>query len=151
MPELLDTVILEPEQENLITSERAKKYAKLSVLELEIMREKEELEEQLTVEEKKSVETALKESQQYFSIPQYFSVREVAMLTGLSPQVIRRHCANKKFNAFQATGQNGTWYIESEQFRDHPEWNTFIQKRNNLFIRSKRVAEAAQKLWDETE
>lgn len=84
-------------------------------------------------------------------IPKYFTVKEVSMLTGLSPQIICRHCSDKKYKACQENGENGIWLIESEQFQEHPSWDTFIQKRNEMFARSKRVAELALELWYKTD
>ncbi|PEA01905.1 hypothetical protein [Bacillus cereus] len=148
MIELLEQVKLTEEQERKFPTERAKKYMKIMILENEILSEKESIYNELSQEEMDSIENYAKES---YPVPKYLTVREVSMLTGLSKQMVRRHCVNKNFKGYQASGENGTWSVETEQFLSHPNWNEFIQQRNEMFNRSKKVAELAINLWDTEE
>ena len=122
-----------------ITNEAVKRYIKLVVLEQEILKEKEELSKTLTKEEIEAISN-------YFHIHKYFSVREVSKLLGISLQEVRRHCANKVYEGYQKSGENGTWYIESRQFITHPNWAVFISKREADFKRSRKIAELVLEL-----
>ncbi|WP_114555669.1 hypothetical protein [Bacillus sp. K6W] len=148
MTELLEQVQLTQEQEQKSPTERARRYAKIMILENEIRSEKESIYSELSQEEIDFIENFVKGS---YPVPKYLTVREVSMLTGLSKQMVRRHCVNNTFKGYQASGENGTWSIETEQFLAHPNWNEFIQQRNDMLHRSKKVAELAIKLWDTEE
>ncbi|CAH0346551.1 hypothetical protein [Bacillus sp. CECT 9360] len=149
MGEILNKVKLSETEERSIPTDRAKKYVKIRKLEEEIAREKSVLEE-LSAEEIAAIEDIFKKDI-VDEVPQYLSVKEVSMLTGLTPQIVRRHCANRKYAAYQPGGGNGTWHIESSRFRTYPNWLDFIQKRNELFSNSQQVAKLAVQLWDEDE
>ncbi|WP_133299579.1 hypothetical protein [Bacillus sp. V59.32b] len=106
--------------------------------------------EELSAEEIAAIEGIFK-NDKVDEVPQYLSVKEVSILTGLTPQIVRRHCANGKYAAYQPGGGNGTWHIESAQFRTYPNWLDFLQKRDELFSNSQQVAKLALQLWDESE
>ncbi|MGY0691926.1 hypothetical protein ACW2QC_03935 [Virgibacillus sp. FSP13] len=141
---ILKQVPLKPEQEKVITSEQVKTYIKMAILEQKIQKDKNELSKTLTKKEKQSIDA-------YFNVPKYLTVREVSNLTGLSQQIIRRHCANGKYKGYQASGQNGTWHVESEQFTNLPNWIEFIAKRAEEFEQTKTAARLAQKLLEESD
>lgn len=82
---------------------------------------------------------------------EFLSIRDVSKLTGLTPQIIRRHCANGKIKAFQIVGANSKWRIETEQFSNLPTWERFQMERNERFERSAEVAKIAKKMWEEQE
>lgn len=148
MTELLEQVKLTQEQEQKIPTERARRYAKIMILENAIRSEKESIYSELSQEEIDFIENFVKGS---YPVPKYLTVREVSMLTGLSKQMVRRHCVNNNFKGYQASGENGTWSVETEQFLTHPNWNEFSRERNEMFNRSKKVGELALQLWDAEE
>ena len=84
-------------------------------------------------------------------VPELLSVVEVAHITGLSAQMVRRHCKSGKFQGVQPSGLNGIWYVKSDTFKKNPEynWDAFMSKRNELYERSKEVAETYLKLVEE--
>ncbi|WP_150274929.1 hypothetical protein [Paenibacillus tepidiphilus] len=82
------------------------------------------------------------------NVPEFLSVRDVSKLTGRVPQVIRRHCANGKYDAEQVTGENGTWRIKSEQFMHLSTWDSFLKERKSEIENSKRIVDHATALWD---
>jgi hypothetical protein len=146
MSKILESVILGEEKERMLISERARRYAKLQYLEREILRESIQMREELTVEELRSVATALETEE--LPVPEFLSVRDVAKLTDLTPQIVRRHCMNGKYKGYQVAGENSTWRIESEQFKDNPHWISFLIERNEARERSKKVAVLAEQLWE---
>ena len=151
MGAIMDEIRLMPEQEK-IKSEKAKKLARLRNLERQTRKEIEKIKSELSQEEVQMVEdTFSEEDTQIDDVPEYLSVSEVAAITGLSPQIIRRHCSNGKFQGYQPSGPNGIWYVKSDTFRKSPEfdWNEFISKRNEMFARSKKVANISLELQDE--
>jgi len=130
---ILDQVKLESKYEGMITSEAARRYIKMIMLEQELEKEKQELTLKLQKEELQSISN-------YFNVPKFLSVREVANLTGLSQQIVRRHCANGKYSGYQTSGQNGTWHVESDQFSTLPNFMDFISKRNEGFTITTQIA-----------
>lgn len=87
-----------------------------------------------------------------YPIPAYLNAREVSLLTNLTQQEIRRKCKTGEFIGHQPGGENGIWHIDSKQFLNiHPNWDEFVKQRDEMFERSKKVAEIAIKLWDKTE
>jgi hypothetical protein len=81
------------------------------------------------------------------NVPEFLTVRDVSKLTGRVPQVIRRHCASRKYDAEQVAGENGTWRIKPEQFMHLSNWNAFLKERESEIENSKRVADHALALW----
>ncbi|QQZ62918.1 hypothetical protein JI735_10570 [Paenibacillus sonchi] len=82
------------------------------------------------------------------SVPEYLSVRDVSRLTGLVPQVIRRHCANGKWEAEQVAGEKSTWRIKPEPFMKLSNWGTFLRGCREELESSKKLADHALALWD---
>lgn len=151
MGEVLDKVSLTPNQEK-ITNEKARRFARLRNLERQARRDIEKLKSELSPEEVQMVEDTFDvEDTQIDDVPEYLSVSEVSVITGLSPQIIRRHCSSGKFQGYQPSGRNGIWYVKSDTFRKSPDfdWNDFINKRNEVFARSNEVANISLQLQDE--
>lgn len=147
--ELLKMIQITPEEENRIPTERARKAVILRKLENAINDEKLMLGE-LTEEEEAAVNDLFKDLI-VDDVPEYISVKEVAWLTKLSPQIVRRHCAKHKYIAYQPSGENGTWYIESDQFRNFPNWEEFLHARTEMLKRSQHTSKVAFQLWYETD
>lgn len=80
-------------------------------------------------------------------IPQYLTVRDVSKLTGLVPQVVRRHLANGKFKGEQVAGENSTWRIFPEQFMQYSNWEAFLKEREKEKHDSVKLTELGLELW----
>lgn len=139
---VLDQVRLDESEERLVKTEDARVYLKMLKLQLELKREIDEFSKKLQKEEIQSLSN-------YFNVTKYLTVREVANLTGVSQQIVRRHCASGKYKGYQASGANGTWNIESEQFSELPGFMDFISKRHDKFLKTKKIAELAKEMLDE--
>jgi len=150
MSAILEQVPLKPEQERVLSANE-RKYARIRILEREIRKQKALLTGELSDDEVEKVEATLEEEPIVDDVPKYLSVSEVAMITGLSPQMVRRNCASGKFDGYQPSGTNGVWFVKSDTFRNDPkvDWNEFIIKRNELFTQSKDVANSAMELQRE--
>ncbi|MGE7843199.1 helix-turn-helix domain-containing protein [Lysinibacillus sp. NPDC093712] len=60
-------------------------------------------------------------------IPKKIGVSDAAKILGVSPQMIRRHCANGKLSAQQTFEGSGKWTISvDEKITTAPYWNEFI-------------------------
>ncbi|MGM8216809.1 hypothetical protein ACLIA0_14830 [Bacillaceae bacterium W0354] len=150
MSKILEQIPLSHEQDQRISGEKARRFARIRNLEKQLQREKALLMKDLSEEEVNLVEEILNDNI-IDDVPKYMSVAEVALITGLSPQMVRRNCANGKYEAFQPSGSNGIWFIKSDTFRkDSRMWKEFIQRRNELFAKSNEVARDAITLQDET-
>ena len=138
------------EKERSFTSDVLKNYAKLRYLQLEASRESEVLVKQLSRDDVMRVEEMLRSMVQVeaqVEVPEYLSVRDVSRLTSLSPQMVRRHCIDKTYKAYQIAGVNSSWRIDPEQFKTNPNWSRFLFERDEEFSRSERVATIAEQLW----
>jgi hypothetical protein len=82
------------------------------------------------------------------NVPEYLSVRDVSKLTGLVPQIVRRHCAKGKWEAEQVAGENSTWRIKPEPFMKLSNWEAFLREREEERERSKKIVDHALALWD---
>ncbi|WHY72837.1 hypothetical protein [Fictibacillus enclensis] len=141
MSHVLDQVQLEEKEKQMVKSEAARAYLKMLKLKQELDKEIELYSQRLEKDEIQSIS-------EYFNVPKYLNVREVAALTGKSQQIVRRHCANKKYKGYQ-TSENGTWHVETEQFSDLPNFMEFITKRQEKFERTKEVARLAKEMINE--
>ena len=54
----------------------------------------------------------------------YLTVRDVAELLGISPQMVRRKCNSEKIKAWRTTGDTGEWRIDINQYLDDPTYST---------------------------
>ncbi|WP_353949103.1 helix-turn-helix domain-containing protein [Sporolactobacillus sp. Y61] len=63
------------------------------------------------------------------NIPRFLPVRDVAMMLDISPQMVRRYCADGHIKAHQRFKNHGNWLIEASQFAGHPNWNRYVTQR----------------------
>ncbi len=175
MSKILNNIPLNLEQEKIL-SEEVRNYAKIRNFEQYIRGIKQEIEElkeisgrKLSTKEIHKVEKTLKNEGEISSypsllahlknkdekvrrgVPEYLTVAEVALITGLSPQMIRRYCADGEFEAYQPSGPNGVWKIKSSNFKNYKgmTWKEFEKKRNELFSQSMELANDLVRLQDE--
>ena len=128
MVNLLDNVKPRPSDE-AIKSERVKEYVQLMRLHEELERKKNKLYEELKEEERKEAFEALSTE---FNLPPHVTVRDAAEIMDISPQMVRRHCAERKLAAQQTFEGSGKWRIETKQLMDQPNWERFIEKRARI-------------------
>lgn len=84
-------------------------------------------------------------------VPQYLTVREVSRLTGLVPQVVRRHLTKGKFKGEQVAGENSTWRVFPEQFMQYSNWEAFLKEREKERQNSIKLIKLGLELWDSDE
>ncbi|ALS79613.1 DNA-binding protein [Planococcus kocurii] len=146
MVNLLDNVKSRPSDE-LIKNKRVKEYVQLMRIAEEVEREIKRRTNELGEDEKQEAFEVL--SQEY-NIPQYVTVRDAADIMGISPQMVRRHCADGKMSAQQTFEGSGKWQIETQQLMDKPNWERFIEKRARIKNQSVGLAdEVLKNLQDE--
>ncbi|ANU11988.1 regulatory protein MerR [Planococcus antarcticus DSM 14505] len=137
MVDLLDNVKPRPSDE-AIKSERVKEYVQLMRLHEALERKKNMLYEELKEEERKEAFEALSNE---FNLPPHVTVRDAADIMSISPQMVRRHCAEKKLAAQQTFEGSGKWRIETKQLMDQPNWERFIEKRARIKDQSLGLAD----------
>ena len=145
---ILDIYELLPIEEQAITSQKAKDYVKITKLHEELEREKERLYQELNEAERKEAFEALSKQ---FNIPKYLTVRDASEILGITPQMVRRHCADGKLTAHQTLEGSGKWRIDADQFMDKPNWDKFIEKRARIKKQSKNIAKKVLEYLEEDE
>lgn len=140
----------EPQQKinESMNSDVSLNFMKIIMLQEELEMEKENLFKRLTFEEKKEIFQFLSKR---FNIPELITVRDVADILELSPQMVRRHCADGKIKSLQTLEGSGKWRVYSDQFMDHPNWFKFIKKRKKIKNQSIDIAEKMLDLLDDIE
>lgn len=129
-------------------SQKSKEFIKITILHEELERERERLFQELSPIEKTEAFEAISRQ---FNIPEYITVKEAAEVLGVSPQMIRRHCADGKIIGHQTLEGSGKWRIESTQFIGKPNWTKFVEKQKRLKIQSAKIAETAIEYLDDAE
>ncbi|MBA2937088.1 hypothetical protein HZF08_02080 [Paenibacillus sp. CGMCC 1.16610] len=159
MPNVLNQVTLPDSTERILDTESRISLAKILMLRRALIAEQMRVVEveKLTDNDVRAVEEIVNTLQldypnlmeEELEAPEYLSVRDVSKLTGLVPQVVRRHCASGTYKSHQVAGENSSWRIESDQFKTFPNWKKFLQEREEEFGSSQRVAKLALKLWSD--
>lgn len=67
-----------------------------------------------------------------FEIPENLSVGNVSELLNVTPQMVRCYCSEGKIEAYQTLEGSGKWKILTEQFKNHPNWEKFIQDKKHV-------------------
>lgn len=151
MTAILNGLKFNPAEEkviNAIDSERAKEFIKLMKLQEEIEREKERMYHQLNDKERQEAFSVIKKQ---YSIPDYLTVREVADLLEVTPQMVRRYCSEGKLKGHQRLAGSGKWRIDTEQFINHRNWDKFLIERAKISDRSFNLAMKMLKSIEEEE
>jgi S-adenosylmethionine:tRNA-ribosyltransferase-isomerase (queuine synthetase) len=121
-------------------SENARRYLELVRLSLELEKQKEKMYLALNEQEKEEVQNVLSQITEP-TIPEYLTVRDVALLLDVTPQMVRRYCAEGKIDAYQRLEGSGKWTIPTAQFLHHPSWPAFLRKRQKIKNQSINIAE----------
>lgn len=146
MVNLLDNVRPRPSDE-AIKNERVKEYIQLMRIAEEVEREIKKRASEMRDDEKREAFAAL--SQEY-NLPRYVTVRDAADIMNISPQMVRRHCADARLSAQQTFEGSGKWRIEAKQLMDQPNWERYIEKRARIKTQSLGLAnEVLNSLSDE--
>ncbi|MBP1994672.1 hypothetical protein [Paenibacillus eucommiae] len=157
MPDVLSYVTLPDATERAFASKDARKLAKIRLLQRALDLEAKIATRGLSDTDIKDIEDAIQaldvepfiereEAEQ--PIPEFLTVRDVSLITGLAPQVVRRHLQNGKYEGFQNAGENTTWNVYPTQFLTHPNWQKFLKEKDKGFEHSKQVANLALELLE---
>jgi predicted transcriptional regulator len=120
-------------------SENARHYVELIRLSFELEKQKEKMYRELNEQEKEEVRNVLKQIMESV-IPEHLTVRDVALLLEVTPQMVRRYCAEGKIDAHQRLEGSGKWIIPTAQFLNHPNWAKFIRKKEKVKNQSINIA-----------
>ncbi|KYD32968.1 helix-turn-helix domain-containing protein [Parageobacillus toebii] len=131
-------------------SENARRYLELVRLSLELEKQKEKMYLALNEQEKEEVQNVLSQITEP-TIPEYLTVRDVALLLDVTPQMVRRYCAEGKIDAYQRLEGSGKWIIPTAQFLHHPNWSAFLRKRQKVKNQSINIAEKMLEYLEEEE
>ncbi|QSB49351.1 helix-turn-helix domain-containing protein [Parageobacillus toebii] len=131
-------------------SENARRYLELVRLSLELEKQKEKMYLALNEQEKEEVQNVLSQITEP-TIPEYLTVRDVALLLDVTPQMVRRYCAEGKIDAYQRLEGSGKWTIPTAQFLHHPNWPAFLRKRQKVKNQSINIAEKMLEYLEEEE
>ncbi|MED4183584.1 helix-turn-helix domain-containing protein [Priestia megaterium] len=120
-----------------------------------VLKEAATLEIRMTLEEKKMLEqifnVAVEEKSSEQAEPEeYLTVRDVAKLLGISPQMVRRHCANNNIVSWRTAGEKGEWRIDIDQYRSNPSYSkrleTVLDQVRNRKERKQNLISAVKEL-----
>lgn len=130
-------------------SEKAKRYVTILRMQMELEKQKEQIYLELNEQEKQEANNILRKSIDY---PEYLSVRDVSDILEVTPQMVRRYCADGRIEARQRIEGSGKWLIPTDQFLTHPNWSNYIQNRNKHQKQSINIAsKMLQYLEEDTE
>ncbi|WP_317945360.1 helix-turn-helix domain-containing protein [Sporosarcina saromensis] len=137
MPAILDGFKLQPNEEQTLESQNAKDFVKIMMLQEELEREKERLYQALSEQEKIEAFNVLRTQ---FNIPDFITVRDASEILEITPQMVRRYCADGKLRGHQTLQGSGKWRLDTEQFIGKPNWDKFIEKRARIKKQSVNIA-----------
>jgi hypothetical protein len=129
-------------------SENAKRYVAILRMQMELDKQKELIYLELDDYEKEEANNVLKK-ETTLDIPEFLPVRDVAQILDVTPQMVRRYCANGQIDARQRMEGSGTWFIPTEQFINHPNWTKFIQKQERQKRQSLNIADKMLRYLEE--
>lgn len=79
---------------------------------------------------------------------EHIPARDVALILGISPGEVRKMCKENKIEATQR--ENSIHYdIPTEQFRNHPNWDAFLQKKEEQRQKSLALANYMVEYWSQ--
>ncbi|MCR2822369.1 helix-turn-helix domain-containing protein [Lederbergia panacisoli] len=131
-------------------SDSARHYVNLLFQSMEVEKLKEMAYLELRENEKIEVQQLLKHTFES-SLPVYLPVTEVSQILGVSPQMVRRYCAEGKIKAKQRLGETGQWLIPTEQFVSKPEFTKYLYQKEINRKKSIKAAEIMLQMIDEDE
>lgn len=66
------------------------------------------------------------------NLPAYLSVRDVSVMLDVTPQMVRRYCANGDIEAKRRLGSKGQWMIHTEQFIGSQDLENLLRKQDDI-------------------
>lgn len=129
-------------------SEKAKSYVELYRYSIELEKQKEIAYQELSGSEKQEAQNVLKKVTAS-NLPEFLPVSEVAMILDVSPQMVRRYCAEGKISAKQRLDDRGKWLIPTEQFLTKPEFSMYIKQKEVNRLKSIKAANTMLQMTDE--
>ncbi|RWR13582.1 helix-turn-helix domain-containing protein [Siminovitchia fortis] len=144
----ISDVMAQVNKENI--SENARQYVQLLHQSIEIDQEKEMFYLELNDDEKTEVEHVLKDVF-HTRLPEYMPVTEVAQMLNVTPQMVRRYCAEGKIKAKQRMENSGKWLIPTEQFLAKPEFSKHLKQKEINRMKSMKAIDLVLQGIDEEE
>lgn len=120
-----------------------------------VLKEAATLEIRMTPEERKMLEQIFNVAVEESNSPQvepeeYLTVRDVSQLLGISPQMVRRHCANNNIVSWRTAGEKGEWRIDIDQYRKNPSYSNrleaILEQARNRKARKQNLISAVREL-----
>ncbi|MBP3040272.1 helix-turn-helix domain-containing protein [Bacillaceae bacterium Marseille-Q3522] len=84
-------------------------------------------------------------------LPEYLSVSEVSQILNVSPQMVRRYCAEGKIIGKQRLEGSGKWLIPTEQFLSKPEFAKYIKQKEINRLKSMNAAKMMLQMIEDLE
>lgn len=145
MGKILELIEQNEDIEQSTSSDNIKSYMRLVKISEEIENRKKDLFEKMTTEEQVKlalVKPNVSTEQNVEKEKSFLSVTDVSSILGVSPQMVRRYCQERKLIAQQRF--NGQWFIEEEQFSTDPKlipyWKRFCEKEDEHLKLDKEIA-----------
>lgn len=66
------------------------------------------------------------------NLPSYLSVRDVSVMLDVTPQMVRRYCANGDIEAKRRLGNKGQWMIHTDQFLGSQDLENLLRKQDAI-------------------
>lgn len=129
-------------------SEGARRYVTILRMQMELEKQKEQIYLELNEFEKQEASKILKEEING-EFPEYLPVRDVAEILEVTPQMVRRYCADGRVDARQRLEGSGKWLIPTDQFITHPNWKKYSEKRKKVKKQSDNIASKMMKYLEE--
>jgi hypothetical protein len=129
-------------------SERAKRYVTILRMQMELEKQKEQIYLELNELEKQEASNILREAINV-DFPEYLPVRDVAEILEVTPQMVRRYCADGRIDARQRIEGSGKWLIPTDQFITHPNWSKYVYKKSKIKKQSVNIANKLMQYLEE--
>lgn len=148
MRALFEEYKLNPEEEKKFHSDKVKEFIKMTRIALEAQKKQREILSLMNEQEREEANDAISDS---LKIPKYFQVRDVSQLLNVTPQMVRKHCAEGRITGHQTLEGRGKWLIDSDQFLNHPNWDNFLKTKREMKKKSKNLASKILETLEEDE
>ncbi|MDN4075447.1 helix-turn-helix domain-containing protein [Fictibacillus terranigra] len=73
--------------------------------------------------------------------PEHLTTHDVATILNITPQMVRRYCAEGTLNAWRTLGDRGEWRIDVEQFEKNPNYIQMVKRRTKNLMMANIVEE----------
>ncbi len=124
-------------QADYVSSDAAKNFVNLMVLQKEILNQIKNTYQHLTEEDRKETFEVIK---RLYSIPDTVTVKDASEIIGVTVQRVRKLCAEGQLDAVQTMPGSGKWRIQTQQLMKYPGWTEYLENRLQIQKQSKDIA-----------